>query len=116
MAGFYPARTGPEGSPRLSGIGYHDDLTSMQTSLCLLVKDEENTLTECLSPIRDLFDDVVVMDTGSTDRTRELLQERFGITPHRGTLEERLCYSKCDARNQAPVPCPAPLGAGSGCR
>ncbi len=72
----------------------------METSLCLLVKDEENTLTECLSPIRDLFDDVVVMDTGSTDRTCELLQDRFGITPHLGALEERLCYSKCDARNQ----------------
>lgn len=72
----------------------------MKTSLCLLVKDEENTLTECLSPIRDLFDDVVVMDTGSTDRTCELLQDRFGITPHRGRLEERDCFSKCDARNQ----------------
>lgn len=72
----------------------------MQTSLCLLVKDEENTLEECLSPIRDLFDDVVVMDTGSTDRTCELLEDRFGITPHRGTLAERLCYSKCDARNE----------------
>lgn len=72
----------------------------MRTSLCMLVKDEENTLTECLSPIRDLFEDVVVMDTGSADRTCELLQDGFGITPHRGTLEERLCYAKCDARNK----------------
>ena len=72
----------------------------MRTSLCLLVKDEENTLEKCLSPIRDLFDDVVVMDTGSTDRTCELLQDCFGITPYRGTLEKRFCYGKSDARNQ----------------
>ena len=66
----------------------------------MIVKDEENVLAECLSPIRDFFDDVVVMDTGSNDRTRELLQDRFGITPHRGALDERLCYGKADARNQ----------------
>jgi len=72
----------------------------MNISLCLLVKDEERTIVDCLAPIRDLFDDVRVMDTGSTDRTCELLRERFGITPDHGRLDERQCYSKFEARNQ----------------
>jgi len=72
----------------------------MQASLCLIVRDEEKVLGDCLAPLRDLFDDVVVLDTGSTDGTRELLRERFGIVPLAGELEERLCYAKFAARNQ----------------
>jgi glycosyltransferase involved in cell wall biosynthesis len=72
----------------------------MRISLCLVVKDEENTIAGCLAPIRDLFDDVLVMDTGSTDRTCELLRARFGVEARHGTLEERLCYAKFAARNR----------------
>src|SRR5687768_12348334 len=72
----------------------------MQISLCLVVKDEERTLENCLAPIRDLFDDVVVMDTGSTDRTCELLRDRFSLHPLHGALDERLCFAKFDARNR----------------
>ncbi|MGC8489200.1 MAG: tetratricopeptide repeat-containing glycosyltransferase family 2 protein [Clostridia bacterium] len=38
-------------------------------SLCLIVKDEEETLPSCLGSVRDLVDECVVLDTGSTDRT-----------------------------------------------
>lgn len=72
----------------------------MQISLCLVVKDEERTIESCLTPMHDLFDDIVVMDTGSTDRTCELLRDRFGINPLHGILEERLCFAKSGARNR----------------
>ena len=72
----------------------------MQISLCLLVKDEERTLESCLTPIHDLFDDIVVMDTGSTGRTCEVLRDRFGLDPLHGVLEERLCFAKFEARNR----------------
>jgi len=38
-------------------------------SACLIVKDEEKALPECLESLRGLVDEVVVYDTGSTDNT-----------------------------------------------
>lgn len=41
-------------------------------SLCLIVKDEEHNLAPCLDSIRGQVDEVIVVDTGSRDRTREI--------------------------------------------
>ncbi len=38
----------------------------------MLVKNEERTLARCLDSARDVADEIVVVDTGSTDRTRGL--------------------------------------------
>jgi len=38
-------------------------------SACLIVKDEEKALPDCLASLRGLVDEVVVYDTGSTDST-----------------------------------------------
>jgi len=38
----------------------------------MIVKNEEHNLAECLSSVADLVDEIVIADTGSTDRTREL--------------------------------------------
>ena len=46
-------------------------------SLCLIVKNEEATLPACLDSAADLVGEVVVGDTGSTDRTKEVAA-RFG--------------------------------------
>lgn len=46
----------------------------MSISLCMIVKDEEATLAECLESVRDLVDEMVVLDTGSCDRTIEIAQ------------------------------------------
>jgi glycosyltransferase involved in cell wall biosynthesis len=46
-------------------------------SLCMMVKNEEANLPGCLRSVEGLFDDVVVIDTGSTDRTREIAKS-FG--------------------------------------
>ncbi len=43
-----------------------------RVTLTMIVRDEEHALPACLGPVRDLFDDVVVVDTGSADRTREV--------------------------------------------
>jgi GT2 family glycosyltransferase/tetratricopeptide (TPR) repeat protein len=43
-----------------------------RVSLTMIVKNEEENLPECLGPVGDLFDEVVVVDTGSTDRTRDV--------------------------------------------
>jgi len=41
----------------------------MKLSLCTIVKDEEASLPSCLNSVKDVVDEMVVVDTGSTDRT-----------------------------------------------
>ena len=45
-------------------------------SLCMIVKNEEDTLPRCLDSVRDLVEEIIVVDTGSQDRTREAALER----------------------------------------
>ncbi|MBR6381317.1 MAG: glycosyltransferase family 2 protein [Lachnospiraceae bacterium] len=44
----------------------------MTISLCMIVKNEEAVLDRCLGSIADLMDEIVIVDTGSTDRTKEI--------------------------------------------
>lgn len=73
----------------------------MSLALCMVVKDEINRIAGCLEPILDLLDEVVIIDTGSSDGTPELLKRRFGITVDTGRLEASRCYCKSDLRNLA---------------
>jgi len=41
-------------------------------SLCLIARNEEATIQKCLRSVADLVSNMIVVDTGSTDRTREL--------------------------------------------
>jgi tetratricopeptide (TPR) repeat protein len=43
-------------------------------SLCMIVKDEEAMIARCLQAARDAVDEIVVVDTGSTDRTVEIAE------------------------------------------
>ena len=46
-------------------------------SLAMMVKDEEEFLAEALHSVKDIVDEMVVVDTGSTDRTVEIAKS-FG--------------------------------------
>ena len=41
-------------------------------SVCMIVKNEEDVLARCLESIEGIADEIVVVDTGSSDRTREI--------------------------------------------
>ena len=41
-------------------------------SLCMIVKNEEQVLSRCLDSVADLMDEIIIVDTGSTDRTKEV--------------------------------------------
>lgn len=41
-------------------------------SLCMIVRNEENSLGQCLSGMAGIADEIVIVDTGSTDRTKEI--------------------------------------------
>lgn len=45
----------------------------MQTiSLCMIVKNEEEVLEGCLNSVNPICDEIIIVDTGSTDRTKEI--------------------------------------------
>src|SRR5690554_6641792 len=41
-------------------------------SLCMIVKNEEEVLAQCLDSVKDICDEIIIADTGSTDRTKEI--------------------------------------------
>ena len=46
-------------------------------SLCMIVKNEQAYLHRCLSSIKPIVDEIIIVDTGSSDRTRQIA-EAFG--------------------------------------
>ena len=45
-------------------------------SLCMIVKDEEDMLQDCISSVKDLVDEIIIVDTGSADATVSIAKER----------------------------------------
>lgn len=44
-------------------------------SLCMIVKNEEKVLSRCLESIEKAADEIIIVDTGSTDRTKEIAEK-----------------------------------------
>ena len=68
----------------------------MDLSLCMIVKNEEASLPKTLNSVKGIVDEMVVLDTGSTDRTVEIVR-KFGARVH---LFE-WCNDFSIARNEA---------------
>jgi glycosyltransferase involved in cell wall biosynthesis len=51
-------------------------------SVCMIVKDEETLLGRALSSVAAIADEVVVVDTGSTDRTLEIARAAGALVTH----------------------------------
>lgn len=49
-------------------------------SVCLLTYNSARLLRECVAPLVELADEIVVVDSGSTDATLDILRE-FGLLP-----------------------------------
>ena len=43
-------------------------------SLVMIVKNEESTLERCLESVKNIVDEIVIVDTGSVDNTKEIAQ------------------------------------------
>ncbi len=47
----------------------------MKLSLCMIVKDEETLLPHCLNSVQNVADEVIIVDTGSIDKTLDVARE-----------------------------------------
>lgn len=44
-------------------------------SLCMIVKNEEAVLERILKPVSQVMDAILIADTGSSDRTKEIAEQ-----------------------------------------
>ena len=44
-------------------------------SLCMIVKNEEDVLGRCLDSVESHFDEIIIVDTGSDDKTKEIASQ-----------------------------------------
>ncbi len=71
----------------------------MSVTLCMLVKNEINRVGGALEDLVDAVDQVLIVDTGSTDGTPDYLRRRFRITALEGSLQRDRCFTLADLRN-----------------
>lgn len=50
-------------------------MIGLDLSLCMIVKDEEDVLKDCLNSVKDIVSEMIIVDTGSTDDTKEIARE-----------------------------------------
>jgi hypothetical protein len=70
-------KKGPRNEPTGRPGPFHlrssaDKNSEVSVSRTMIVRDEESNLPHCLSSVAGLFDEIVVVDTGSTVRTRKV--------------------------------------------
>ncbi len=77
-------------SPLLSDTPVESAETSARPittlSVCMIVKNEEEHLPRCLASVRPLVDQMIVVDTGSTDKTVEIA-ESYGASVYHHAWE-----------------------------
>lgn len=62
-------------------------------SLCMIVKNEEQDLPRCLASVQDVVDDIILVDTGSSDRTLEIAAE-FGAKIFHHTWQDNFAIAR----------------------
>jgi len=69
-------------------------------SVCLIVKDEEQMLLSCLESVADIADEIIVYDTGSSDRTVEIARGA-GAKVFEGYWDDSFARARNAALDQA---------------
>ena len=70
----------------------------MKISACMIVKNEEENILNCIKSFKEYMTEIIVVDTGSTDRTIELAEQMGeGLFD---TLARGLCRDRklCDCK------------------
>ena len=61
------------GLEKSKNISIVDD--KMSISLCMIVKNEEQYIEQCLNSVKDLVDEFIIVDTGSEDKTIDIIKK-----------------------------------------
>ncbi len=72
-------------------------------SACMIVKNEEELLPECLDSIRDWVDEIIIVDTGSDDKTVEIAKSYGAKIYHQeweGNFSKHRNYSLSKATSE----------------
>ncbi len=72
-------------------------------SVCMIVKNEEGRIAKCLMSVKPVADEMIVVDTGSTDRTKEIaraLGARVYDFPWTNDFSEARNFSMSKAKGQ----------------
>lgn len=62
---------------KIASLAPARERTPQRISLCMIMRDEEEHLARCLTSVRGVVDEIVIVDTGSVDRSVEIA-ESFG--------------------------------------
>ena len=76
------------------------DETPARISLCMILKNEEKFLPGCLGSVKGLVDEIIVVDTGSTDRTMEIARE-YGAKIYEHPWQNDFSYHRNQSINYA---------------
>src|SRR3972149_8399584 len=77
-----------------------EDVPIKQTvCLNMIVKNESKVIERCLKSVKPLIDYWVIVDTGSTDKTRQIISKFMSAIP--GELHERPWVDFAHNRNEA---------------
>ncbi|MGL4992061.1 MAG: tetratricopeptide repeat-containing glycosyltransferase family 2 protein [Sarcina sp.] len=44
----------------------------IEISLCMIIKNEENVLGRCIESVKDFVEEIIIVDTGSTDKSKDI--------------------------------------------
>ncbi len=74
-----------------------------ELSLCMIVKNEEEKLSKCLNSVKSICDEIVIVDTGSTDKTVELARQ-FGAKIIEKSWADSFSYARNISLSNATKP------------
>lgn len=72
----------------------------VKLSLCMIVKDEEAVLVRCINSVRDLVDEIIIVDTGSNDSTKDIA-ENLGARVYDYTWDDNFSKARNFSLDQA---------------
>lgn len=68
-------------------------------SVAIITKNEEKNIGRCIDSVKDIADEIVVVDSFSTDRTREICLQKgavFSTNPFAGHIQQKnYAFSRC---------------------
>ena len=102
-AGRQPAGRAEIAPGQAQIVNRKSEIVNPTLSLCMIVKNEEKFLPGCLESVKGYLDEIIIVDTGSTDNTVEIAK-RFGAKVYHHAWENSfskarnysLDYATCD--------------------